>query len=60
MQVEHEKLIYNSEQKLVEFALKHGLPLYLGDSDYGSGRSLVHEDGEYKNRGDWLYSSEQC
>ena len=48
------------EKELVEYALEHGLSLYLGD--YGTGRSLIREDNHWsgKDKGDWVYSSESC
>lgn len=56
----HEEITGKSEQKLVEYALKHNLYLSLGD--YGSGRTLLLEDHHWsgKDRGEWLYSSETC
>ena len=57
------------EQKLVDFAVEHGLYLSLGE--YGSGKRLltrqeeVDDWNEYgwrekKYLGDWVYSSETC
>ena len=57
------------EQKLVDFAIEHGLYLSLGE--YGSGKRLLttQEDVDdwnkhgwhvYKELGDWIYSSETC
>lgn len=57
------------EQKLVDFAVEHGLYLSLGE--YGSGKRLLatQEDvddwngcgwHEEKYLGDWVYSSETC
>lgn len=56
----HEEITSKSEQKLVDYALKHNLYLSLGD--YGSGRTLLLEDDHWsgKDRGEWLYSSETC
>ncbi len=56
----HEELVEKSEQVLVDYALEHGLYLSLGE--YGSGRELILEDGQWsgKNRGEWVYSSETC
>ena len=56
----HEELVQKGEQVLVDYALEHGLDLTLGD--YGSGRSLIHEDKHWsgKARGSWVYSSENC
>ena len=57
------------EQKLVDFAIEHGLYLSLGE--YGSGKRLLttQEDvddwnkygwNDHKELGDWIYSSETC
>ena len=55
------------EQKLVDFALEHGLSLSLGE--YGCGRSLITTQEEAddwndgwndKEIGDWIYSNENC
>lgn len=56
----HEEIVDKSEQKLVEYALKHNLRLYLGN--YGNGKTLLLEDNDWagKERGEWLYSSETC
>ena len=67
---EYEKKVKELEKELIKFALKHNVPLYLGE--YGAdGRMLVLQDGidpfypesEYpidKSRGEWYYSSESC
>lgn len=56
----HEEMTNKSEQKLVEYALKHNLYLSLGE--YGGGRTLLLENNHWsgKDRGEWLYSSETC
>lgn len=57
---DYEKEVANLEDKLVEYALEHNLYLSLGD--YGNGRTLLLEDNTWsgKERGEWLYSSENC
>lgn len=60
---EHDKLIKESEKKLVEYALKHKLNLYLGECGR-DGRALIvnqrSADDWGKEVGEWLYSSETC
>jgi hypothetical protein len=48
------------EKALVEYALEHNLHLNLGY--YGSGRTLLLKDDKWagKQRGEWLYSSDNC
>lgn len=60
MVAKHEAFVNKSEQKLVDYALKHNLYLSLGD--YGSGRTLLLQNNHWsgKDRGEWLYSSETC
>jgi hypothetical protein len=58
---EHNTLVLESENKLVEIALEHNLMFMLGE--YGNGgRELLLEDSAYcmRKRGEWLYSSETC
>jgi hypothetical protein len=57
------------EQKLVDFAVEHGLRLSLGE--YGSGKELITTQEQLddlnrygrcgdKELGDWIYSNETC
>lgn len=67
---EHNRMVEESEAKLIAFALQHNLELYMGE--YGrDGRTLVHTDRcdredeeDYetggRDRGEWVYSSETC
>lgn len=56
----YNEIVDKAEQELIDFALEHGLHLSLGD--YGTGRTLIHEDDHWtgKGRGEWVYSSESC
>ena len=58
--VEYEAQCEVIENALVEYALEHNLHLNL--EDYGSGRTLLLEDNKWvgKQRGEWLYSSDNC
>lgn len=60
MVAHYEKEVQSLEKVLVAFALEYELYLNLGD--YGSGRTLVLERNNRrdKGRGEWLYSSESC
>lgn len=61
LQIEIKNTIKEKEAEIVELALQHNIPVYLGE--YGiDGRELLLEDNPWtdKKRGEWLYSSETC
>lgn len=57
---EYEAKVSNLEHAMVQYALKHDLRLNLGD--YGTGRTLIVSENHWsgKERGEWVYSSENC
>lgn len=59
---EYDQLVSELEDRLVEFGLNVNQEVYISIGEHGAGRSLITEEGHWsgKERGDWVYSSENC
>lgn len=59
---EYESLVSELETRLADFGLNVNQKVNISIGDYGSGRTLITEDGHWSERvrGDWLPSSEIC